>query len=193
MASLLVSTWTKFLLLVLSQWPWPNWDCAVQGMWQCQAQGCGVLLLYHSCPTAPGQASWISTDQGVGNHVRMAFWAGENLEEIGLWEDKWICPLPCCFVLNDYHKTQIASHPKSMLLQAFTGSIPSNAKSCWSCERNGAGWGRAERVFWVWEFKFFSLSAGNPDGNSGSSGCRVRAHVDITPPEYTSTGELPWT
>lgn len=56
----------------------------------------------------------------------------ERVGKMCLWENKWICPLLCCFVLNYNHKPETVPHPKSMLLQAFTVSIPSNSKSHWS-------------------------------------------------------------
>lgn len=60
------------------------------------------------------------------------FLCWERLRKMCLWENKWICPLLCCYVLSDNHKPETVPHPKSMLLQAFTGSIPSNSKSHWS-------------------------------------------------------------
>lgn len=46
---------------------------------------------------------------------------------------------------------------------------------------------------WNRSQKGFLLSTGEPDNNSGSLGWGDGPHIDITPTEYPSTGELPWT
>lgn len=102
----------------------------------------------------------------------MASCAGKGLEKMCLWKNKRICSLLSCFVLNNY-KPEIVPHPTYMFLQAFTGSIPSNSKFCWSWTVTEVET-RLESLF---------LTMGKPDDNAGSLRWGDGVHMDITPAE----------